>query len=62
MAPDFNVFGGMISSLRNGSIAPKILKLERYELRDTTLVEKQAKVLWLALKMGFFDYPKRSAS
>lgn len=59
VAPDFDTFRGIVSTLETGGLKPKILKVERFKPKGKILTEKQERVLWLALKMGFFEYPRK---
>ncbi|MEM2210716.1 MAG: helix-turn-helix domain-containing protein [Nitrososphaerales archaeon] len=58
ISPNFDAFKDIISALES-SFKLKILKVEKYEIRRKILTEKQEMILWLALKTGFFEYPKR---
>jgi len=59
IAPNFTAFKAIISALEGEGLRPKVLKIEKYEPKGKILTEKQERVLWLALKMGFFDYPRK---
>ena len=39
--------------------APKILQVVKFKPKSRILTDKQERVLWLALKLGFFDYPRK---
>ncbi len=59
IAPNFEAYRSIITGLELKGLNPKVLKIERYEAKGRILTEKQEQVLWLALKMGFFDYPRK---
>lgn len=59
IAPNFDAYRAIITGLESKGLNPKVLKVEKYETKGTILTEKQERVLWLALKMGFFDYPRK---
>ncbi|MBI2937421.1 MAG: helix-turn-helix domain-containing protein [Thaumarchaeota archaeon] len=59
IAPNFEAYRAIIFGLESKGLKPKVLKIERYEAKGRVLTEKQERVLWLALKMGFFDYPRK---
>lgn len=62
IAPGYEVFKQIVSTLESLGFKPKILGLTKHEHKEVVLTEKQENVLWLALKMGFFDYPRRISS
>jgi hypothetical protein len=59
IAPNFDAFKSIISVLERSNFKTKILRVEKYEPKGKILTRKQERVLWLALKMGFFDYPRK---
>ena len=59
IAPSFEAFQTIISSLEGKGFKPKILEVGKFQRRREILTEKQERALWFALKMGFFEYPKK---
>ncbi|MDW8034433.1 MAG: helix-turn-helix domain-containing protein [Nitrososphaerota archaeon] len=59
IAPGYDVFKEIISTLESLGFNLKILSLYKHESKEGLLTEKQESVLWLALKMGYFDYPRK---
>jgi predicted DNA binding protein len=48
-----------IRILEASGLKPKILEIGKFKPKGEVLTEKQERVLWLALKMGFFDFPRK---
>jgi len=59
VAPNFNAFKSIISKLEAKGSKPKILEVARFKPKGKVLTEKQERALWLALKMGFFEFPRK---
>jgi hypothetical protein len=59
ITPNFDAFKSIISALESTGLKPKVLEMVKYKRTGKILTEKQERVLWLALKMGFFEYPRK---
>ncbi|UCH32024.1 MAG: helix-turn-helix domain-containing protein [Candidatus Bathyarchaeota archaeon] len=59
IAPNFEAYRSIISSFEDRNIEFRIMKIGRFNPRRDALTDKQERVLWIALKMGFFDYPRK---
>lgn len=59
IAPNMKTAQNIISTLETLNFELKILGIEKYKRRISVLTERQEMALWLALKSGFFDYPKK---
>lgn len=59
VAPSFDAYRKIISSLESQGIKIKILEVGSFNPTSRILTEKQQRVLWVALKMGFFEYPRK---
>ena len=59
MVPTFEAYRGIITDLQKSGHNVKILKVGKFEQQIGVLTENQEKVFWLALKSGFFDYPRQ---
>ncbi|UCE96492.1 MAG: helix-turn-helix domain-containing protein [Candidatus Bathyarchaeota archaeon] len=59
VSPSPDAYQKIISSLENQDIRFKVLEVGKFKPRSKTLTEKQERVLWIALKMGFFEYPRK---
>ena len=58
IAPNFDAYMGVVSALREKGFKFRVLKVGRFRLKGEVLTERQERVLWLALKMGFLSTPK----
>jgi predicted DNA binding protein len=59
VAPNPGAYQQIIAALEARGIDFTVLEVGKFKPRSTTLTEKQERVLWLALKMGFFEYPRK---
>ena len=59
VASNFESYRNIILSLEAHGLKPKILEVTRFNPKGRILTEKQERVLWLALKMGFFEFPRK---
>lgn len=59
VAPSFEAYKSIISALESNNFKVKILELGKFKLKGKALTENQERILWLALKTGFFEYPKK---
>lgn len=59
IARNYEAFQNIISKIENNGLKPKILEVRKYQPKQKVLTETQERVLWLALKMGFFTYPRK---
>jgi len=56
---NYESFQSIISNFEKNGLKVKILEVGKYKPKKKFLTEKQERVLWFALKMGFFAYPKK---
>jgi predicted DNA binding protein len=59
VVPSFGGYRKIISTLEAQGMSLKLREMTKFNPRSRTLTEKQERALWLALKMGFFDYPRK---
>jgi predicted DNA binding protein len=59
MVPSFEAFSKIVSSLKAAGLRVNVLKMGKFEPQVGVLTEKQERIFWLALKGGFFDYPRK---
>ena len=59
MVPTFEAYQGIIADLEKACGSVKVLKAGKFEQQIGVLTENQEKIFWLALKSGFFDYPRK---
>jgi len=45
--------------MEGAGLKVNVLKMGKFEPRKGVLTEKQERIFWLALKGGFFDYPRK---
>ena len=59
MVPTFEAYKGIIDDLEKSGHNVNVLKIGKFEQQIGVLTEKQERIFWLALKSGFFDYPRQ---
>ncbi len=59
MVPSFEAFQRIVSAMESACLKVKVLKMGKFEPKPGVLTEKQERIFWLALKGGFFDYPRK---
>jgi predicted DNA binding protein len=59
MVPTFEAYKGIISDLEKAGFSVNVLKVGKFEQQIGVLTENQERIFWLALKSGFFDYPRQ---
>lgn len=59
MVPTVESYKGIITDLEKTGHKVKILKVGKFEQKIDILTENQERIFWLALKSGFFDYPRQ---
>ena len=59
IVPTLEAYTSIVSELEEKDHKVNILKMGGFEPKSGILTKKQEKVFWLALKGGFFDYPRQ---
>jgi predicted DNA binding protein len=59
MVPTFEAYKGIISDLEKAGHQVNVRKIGKFEQQIGVLTENQERIFWLALKSGFFDYPRQ---
>jgi predicted DNA binding protein len=59
IVPTFEAYQSIISALESSGHKVNVLKMGSFEPKTGVLTEKQERIFWLALKGGFFDYPRK---
>ncbi|HID18685.1 TPA: hypothetical protein EYP27_03990 [Candidatus Bathyarchaeota archaeon] len=59
ITPNFDAYTSILSALESSNLKVKVLKVMKLRSQGKILTEKQERVLWLALKTGLFDYPRK---
>ena len=59
IVPTLEAYTSIVSELEEKGHKVNVLKMGGFEPKSGILTQKQEKVFWLALKGGFFDYPRQ---
>jgi predicted DNA binding protein len=59
MVPTFEAYRGIITDLEKLGHKINVRKVGKFEPQIDVLTENQERIFWLALKSGFFDYPRQ---
>ena len=59
MVPSFEAYQKIVTDMEGAGLKVNVLKMGKFEPRKGVLTEKQERIFWLALKGGFFDYPRK---
>ncbi len=59
MVPTPEAYKGIIGDLEKAGYKVNIRKIGKFEQQIGVLTENQERIFWLALKSGFFDYPRQ---
>ena len=59
MVPTFEAYQGIIGDLKKAGFKVNVRKIGKFEQQIGVLTENQERIFWLALKSGFFDYPRQ---
>ncbi len=59
MVPSFEAYKQIVKTMEKNGLTVNILKMGKFEPQEGILTEKQERLFWLALKGGFFDYPRK---
>jgi predicted DNA binding protein len=59
MVPSFEAYKQIVDTMEKNGLKVNVLKMGKFEAHQGVLTEKQERLFWLALKGGFFDYPRK---
>jgi predicted DNA binding protein len=59
MVPTVEAYRGIITDLEKTGHKVTVRKVGKFERQIDVLTENQERIFWLALKSGFFDYPRQ---
>lgn len=59
IVPTFESYRGLLNDLKKAGYKVNVLKIGKFEQQIGVLTENQERIFWLALKSGFFDYPRQ---
>ncbi len=60
MVPTFEAYQAILAGLQKTGHKVNIRKIGKFQPKTGILTENQERVFWLALKSGFFDYPRQT--
>ena len=59
LVPSFEAYQKIVSAMEDAGLKVTVLKMRKFEPQRGFLTVKQEKIFWLALKGGFFEYPRK---
>jgi len=59
MVPTFEAYQAILAELKKTDHKVNVCKIGKFEHQIGILTENQERIFWLALKSGFFDYPRQ---
>jgi len=59
MVPTFDAYQSILKELQKTGHKVNVRKIGKFQQQIDVLTEKQERIFWLALKSGFFDYPRQ---
>ncbi|MEM2099433.1 MAG: helix-turn-helix domain-containing protein [Candidatus Bathyarchaeia archaeon] len=59
MVPTFEAYSGIIKALEATGHKVIVRKIGKFDPKTEMLTAKQERLFWVALKSGFFDYPRK---
>lgn len=59
IVPTFEAYTCIVSTLENLGYKVNVLRIGSFEAKSSVLTKNQERIFWLALKSGFFDYPRK---
>jgi predicted DNA binding protein len=59
MVPTFEAYQSIIGELQKTGHKVNVRKIGKFQQQTGVLTENQERIFWLALKSGFFDYPRQ---
>ncbi len=59
MVPTAEAYKGILEDLKKAGYKVNVVKIGKFEQQIGVLTENQERIFWLALKSGFFDYPRQ---
>jgi predicted DNA binding protein len=59
MVPSFEAYQKILRGMEEAGLKVTVRKMGRFEPQEGVLTEKQERIFWLALKGGFFEYPRK---
>lgn len=59
IVPSFEAYRQIVTTMEKNGLNVTVLKIGKFGPQKGVLTEKQERIFWLALKGGFFDYPRK---
>jgi predicted DNA binding protein len=59
MVPSFEAYKQIVTTMETNGLKVNVIKMGKFEPQAGVLTEKQERLFWLALKGGFFEYPRK---
>ncbi len=60
LVPSFEAYRKILTVAKEAGLKVNILKMGKFEPQAGVLTKKQERIFWLALKGGYFDYPRKT--
>lgn len=59
MVPSFEAYQKIVSNMEKAGFRVTVVRMRKFEPQRGFLTARQEKIFWIALKSGYFDYPRK---